>query len=171
MNRAVFLDRDGVINKRALPHEYITSWKEFEFLPGVKEALKKLANNYPHYIFIATNQAGIFREKVSLDNLKEIHFNMVREIEEAGGRIDKIYVCPHGYEGCDCRKPLPGMLDMAKEEFDIDLKESWVIGDDDTDIKFGKARNCKTIYIGESCNEADYVVANLEEAIDLIIGS
>jgi len=170
MDKVVFLDRDGVINKQALPHEYITSWEEFEFLQGVKEGIKRLSDNN-YQIFIITNQAGIARGKMSLGDLEDIHSNMIKEIEEASGKIKKIYFCPHGYSECNCRKPLPGMLDQAKDEFDIYLRDSWMVGDSDTDIQLGKARDCKTIYIGEGRSEADHRVNSFEEAIDLIIRS
>ncbi len=168
MDKIVFLDRDGVINKKALPQEYVTSWNEFEFLQGVKEGIKRLVDNN-YQIFIVTNQRGISRGTMSLEDLEDIHSNMVKEIEEVGGKIEKIYFCPHGYNECNCRKPLPGMLDQARDEFDLKLKESWMVGDSDTDIQVGKARGCKTIYIGEDSNESDYRVNSLRDAVDLIV--
>ena len=170
MNKAVFLDRDGVINKKATPHEYIKKWEEFEFLSGVKTALKKLSNtNYK--IIVLTNQRGISRGKMPLSDLQKIHINMIDEIKKSGGRIDKIYFCPHKIGGCNCRKPSPGLLDKAIEDFDIDIKNSWVVGDSESDIKLGKSKNCKTIYIGDDYDEADYKVISLKEAVDLIVNS
>ncbi|MBU2576896.1 MAG: HAD family hydrolase [Nanoarchaeota archaeon] len=168
MERAIFLDRDGIINKNAAEQEYITSWREFEFLPNVLECLARAARmNYK--IFVITNQRGIARGKMSEEDVEEIHSNMINQINDAGGRIDKIYVCPHGYGVCDCRKPLPGMLDMAKQEFNISLEASWVIGDAISDIEMGKSRKYKTICVGKGAGIADYNVKSLREAIEIII--
>lgn len=168
MNKAVFLDRDGVINRKAASHEYIKKWEEFEFLSGVKIALKKLSNtNYK--IIVLTNQRGISRGKMSLKDLNNIHSNMLKEIKISGGRVDSIFFCPHDIGKCDCRKPSPGMLDKAVEKFNIDLKSSWIVGDSDSDIELGKSRNCKTIYIGKDFEGADYKAANLNDAVKIII--
>ena len=95
---------------------------------------------------------------------------MVKEISYSGGRIDKIYVCPHDYGECSCRKPLPGLLDKAGKDFDLDLKKSWMIGDSDSDITLGKMRHCMTIYVGKEKNPAaDFSVENLEQAVEIIL--
>ncbi|MFH1802097.1 MAG: HAD family hydrolase [archaeon] len=166
--KAVFLDRDGVINKKAPEGVYITNWRDFEFLPGVKESIGKLgARDYK--IVIITNQRGISKGLMNLEDLEEIHGKMLNEILEAGGRIDKIYFCPHDAGECDCRKPLTGMLDKASKELNIDLEESWVIGDSVCDIEMGRKRKCKTILIGnENLEAADFVAKSLKEAVSLI---
>lgn len=169
-NKAIFLDRDGVINKKAPDKGYITSWDNFQFLPGVLKALAKISQS-SYKIFIVTNQRGISRGIMSEDALKNIHNNMITEIRNNGGRIDEIYYCPHGNNECTCRKPLPGMLDNAKSDYNISLEESWVVGDSITDIKAGKARECKTIYIGEDSEAmafSDYSVDSLDSAVNLI---
>ena len=166
MNKAVFLDRDGVINRKAPPHEYITSWREFEFLPGAIDAIRDLSGS-DYKLIIITNQRGIASGKMSIDDLNDIHSNMLKEIMKSGGRIDKIYFCPHD-DGCGCRKPLPGMLDEAAKEFGISLQESWVVGDSESDIELGKSRNCRTIFIGHDSG-ADYKVPDLGRAADIIM--
>jgi len=168
-NRAIFLDRDGIINQNADIHEYITCWREFKFLPGVLNSLAELAKtNYK--IIVITNQRGVALGKINLSDLNQMHVNMVSQIKNKGGRIDKVYFCPHNFNECNCRKPLPGMLDLVANEFDIDLNNSWVIGDSQNDIELGKSRGCKTIYIGKK-NEynADFYVKDLQEAIKKII--
>ena len=106
-----------------------------------------------------------------LSDLQKIHINMIDEIKKSGGRIDKIYFCPHNIGGCNCRKPSSGLLDKAIEEFDIDIENSWVVGDSESDINLGESKNCRTIYIGDDHDEADYKVTSLKEAVDLIVNS
>ncbi len=131
-NKAVFLDRDGVIN-RLYPGNYVTRWEDFEFLGGVKEAIADLAST-DFKIIIITNQSPINRGLMTEYELKVIHEHMVDAIVEAGGRIDSIYFCPHApHEGCDCRKPEPGMFDRAISFHDIDARSSWFIGDFESD--------------------------------------
>ena len=166
---AVFLDRDGTLNKKAPEGKYIRTWKEFEFLPYTFESLR-LLNKTSYKIIVVTNQRGIALRKIRKKNLEYLHRRMVERIEKNGGRIDKIYVCPHDNGECRCRKPLAGLLDLAKEEFGIKLEESWVIGDRPSDIYMGLSRNCKTIYLGED-NLVDcyFKVNNLKEAVDIIL--
>jgi D-glycero-D-manno-heptose 1,7-bisphosphate phosphatase len=171
LNKAIFLDRDGVINQKAAEHEYITTWEDFHFLPNVLKALEKISKT-EYTIIIVSNQRGISRGKMSKVDLDHIHKNMIKEIKKYGGRIDKIYYCPHGYDECKCRKPLPGMLDTAKSNHSLCLEDSWIIGDSSSDIHAGKARKCKTIYIGEKDDVvalSDYSVKSLDEAVNVIL--
>ena len=132
MNKAVFLDRDGVINRLYLGN-YVTKWEHFEFLEGAKDAIKDLAQT-DFKIIIITNQSPINRGLMTEYELKVIHEHMVDAIREAGGRIDSIYFCPHApHEECTCRKPEPGMFDQAIGFHDIDVKASWFIGDFESD--------------------------------------
>jgi len=104
----IFLDRDGVINENR--EDYVKSWSEFRFLPGSREAIAKLTKA-GHRIVVCTNQAGIARGIVSMKTVDDINFRMMTSISEVGGRIEKVYYCPHGKnEDCACRKPRPGML-------------------------------------------------------------
>ena len=147
--KIVFLDRDGVINKRPQKTDYVKKWKEFKFLPGVIQAIT-LLNDKGYKIFIISNQPGIARGVVSEKNLSLIHRNMKMQLNKHGAKIDGIYVCPHGWdEGCDCRKPKPGMLLQASREHFIDLTKSIFIGDDERDKQAGDTVGCKTILISE----------------------
>jgi len=145
--KIIFLDRDGVINVRAPKGDYIKRWKDFEFLPNVKKAISMLTKE-GYKIFIITNQAGIGRGMYTEEDLEGIHHNMVKEIESAGGKISNIYYCPHNWdEGCDCRKPKPGMLIQAARENNINLRKAIFIGDDERDIMAGNAADVKSILL------------------------
>lgn len=168
MHKAIFLDRDGLINEGAAEHQYICSWEDFRFIPGSLEAISELAK-LDYKIILITNQRGISRGHLSESTLRDIHGRMVLEIEKVGGRIDAIYFCPHGKGECNCRKPLPGMLDMAARDHNLDLKGCWVIGDSESDIDVGRARDCKTIYVGSEESKADHSVKYLMDAADLVL--
>ena len=146
--KIIFLDRDGVINKKAKKAEYIRSWSEFEFLPGSIDAMKMLSRS-GYRIFVITNQAGISRGAMTEDDLKAIHSILENELGKEGVCIEKIYYCPHGWDdGCECRKPKPGMLFQAAREYDLDLSESIFIGDDKRDLEAGLAAECRTLLVG-----------------------
>jgi D-glycero-D-manno-heptose 1,7-bisphosphate phosphatase len=162
--KVIFLDRDGVINKKAPKADYIKSWNEFEFLPGVLQGIQLLKEN-DYHIFIISNQAGIAREIMTEENLAKIHKNMISEIEKNGGKIDGIYYCPHGWnENCDCRKPKPGMFFKASREHHIDLSKSFFIGDDERDKTAGEAAGIKTILVDPDNNfmNALKIIPNLK---------
>ena len=143
--RAVFLDRDGVINLNR--PDYVKSWDEFIFYPFAKLALSKLAKS-DFLIIIVSNQSSIGRGIVKKETVDEINQKMKEEIEKEGGRIDAIYYCPHKPdEGCPCRKPNPGLLLKASEEWDIDLMKSYMIGDALSDIEAGKRAGCFSILV------------------------
>lgn len=145
--KVIFLDRDGVINKKAPKAEYVKSWNEFEFLPGSIDAMK-LLSRHDHKIFIITNQAGIARGAMTENDLKAIHSNLKIELEKKNVKIEGIYYCPHGWnDGCDCRKPKPGMFFRAAREHDLDLSKSAFIGDDERDLEAGNAAGCRTLLI------------------------
>lgn len=173
MNKAVFLDRDGVINEKAPEHEYILSWKDFKFFPDTLSAVSQLSKT-DYKLFIITNQRGIAKGKISQKGLEKIHEKMLKQINVFGGRIDKIYFCPHDNNQCNCRKPLPGMLDNAKKENNLCLEKSWVVGDSLSDISLGRSRGCKTIYIGknqEAIGLANYSANCLNDAVNLILSN
>jgi D-glycero-D-manno-heptose 1,7-bisphosphate phosphatase len=142
---ALFLDRDGVINRR-IPDAYVTEPSEFEFLPNVIEALQILSKKF-NRIFIVTNQQGIGKGLMSEGDLDDIHASMLDTFEENEIRIDKIYVCPALKEDNDpCRKPNIGMALQAQEDFpDIDLENSVMVGDTTSDMRFGKNAGMKTV--------------------------
>ena len=153
--KAIFLDRDGTINKYV---GFLTDINDFELLPNVVEAIKKI-NSSGYLAIVVTNQPVIARGEVTYDELQEIHNKMETLLGAEGAYIDAIYYCPHhshkGYEGeitelkfeCDCRKPKPGMLIKAATDFNIDLSQSWMIGDGENDVLAGKNAGCKTGYI------------------------
>lgn len=148
MQPAVFLDRDGVINKN--PPFYVKSWEEFLFLSEVLPAFNRMSA-LPWPVIIITNQSAVGRGIITLDVLNIIHTQMVSEIEEAGGRIDGLYVCPHHPdEKCDCRKPEPGLLYRASAEFGLDLNQSAFLGDSRSDILAAVNAGVQPIYkLGE----------------------
>lgn len=145
----LFLDRDGVINKQAAPHDYIKTVAEFEFLPDALAALPKLAGIFGKIIII-TNQRGIARKLMTESNLQEIHQHMKNEIERHGGRLDGIYHCPHDYaDECQCRKPGSALYHKAKENFlDINFSKSIKVGNSQADILSARPLGMATVYLG-----------------------
>ena len=131
----LFLDRDGVINRHR-PDDYVKRWEEFEFLPGVLDALAKWSKHFKH-IIIVTNQRGVGKGLLSADDLEIVHRKMLREIENAGGRIDGIYCCTALSDNDPDRKPNIGMALRAKRDFpDMDFGKSLMIGDSEGDMLF-----------------------------------
>lgn len=175
--RAIFLDRDGTINKYV---GFLRNINDFELLPGVAEAIHKI-NLSGFLAIVVTNQPVVARGEVSFEELQEIHNKMETLLGQEGAYIDKIYFCPHhphkGYAGevpnlkidCGCRKPKPGMLLQAANDFNIDLTKSWIIGDGENDIKAGKACGCKTALIGDSNLGQDISVSSLKDFIDNLL--
>lgn len=153
--KAVFLDRDGTINKYV---GFLRNIDDFELLPGAADAIKRI-NESGYLAIVVTNQPVIARGEVSVDELEEIHNKMERLLGEQGAYLDAIYYCPHhpdkGFEGevaelkinCNCRKPKPGMLLKAAEDFNIDLSKSIMVGDSESDMQAGKAAGCRTLYV------------------------
>src|SRR6266849_8364647 len=141
----IFLDRDEVINENRA--DYVKSWSEFRFLPGSREAIAKLTQA-GHRIVVCTNQAGIARGAISIQTVEEIHRRMIESINDVGGKVEKVYYCPHDRDGdCSCRKPRPGMLLRARDELDIDLHDAVFIGDSITDIRAGLAAGIHTVLV------------------------
>lgn len=139
---AILLDRDGVLNEKAPRAQYITRPEDFRFLPGVLDALARLTRA-GYRILVVSNQAGINRGAMTEDDLAAVHRKMMAEIEAAGGRVDAIYHCPHDWdEGCDCRKPKPGMLNQAQREWHLDLTRTLFVGDDERDGEAAEAAGC-----------------------------
>lgn len=169
--KAVFLDRDGTINKYV---GFLRDIKDFELLPGVSQAIKRI-NESGYLAIVVTNQPVIARGELSVDQLNKIHNKMETMLGQDGAYLDAIYYCPHhphnGYEGeivelkidCECRKPKPGMLFKAAKDFNIDLSQSWMIGDSKNDIKAGIAAGCKTALIGTDDYNQSITINNLNE--------
>lgn len=155
----VILDRDGVLNEKPPKAEYVTEWSRFKWLPGVKKAIR-LLHEAGYQIIIVTNQAGIARGKITKEDLEDIHQRMKAEIIQSGGKVDAIYYCPHGWdEGCECRKPKPGMLFTAQKDFCLDLTRTFFIGDDERDQQTRRAAGCKTILVDSTRSLLDVVSA------------
>ncbi len=162
----LFLDRDGVINERVFGG-YITKKEDFQFIPQVLEAVRKLTDFF-HLTFVVTNQQGIGKGLMTERNLLEIHAYMCNEIHQEGGRITKCYFAPNLRDAeDDMRKPGPVMGELAKMEFpEIDFKRCVMIGDTDSDILFGKNLGMKTVRIKTEEPigiEADMTVESLNE--------
>ena len=150
--KAIFLDRDGTINKYV---GFLRKEEEFELIDGVAEAVKKI-NQSGYLAIVVTNQPVIARGEVTFEGLETIHNKMETLLGKEGAYLDGIYFCPHhphnGYEGeilelkieCECRKPKPGMLMQAAADFNIDLSESWMVGDSRSDVEAGVNAGCKT---------------------------
>lgn len=144
-SRDIFLDRDGVINENRADH--VKGWHEFRFLPGALEALRLLTERR-YRIFIVTNQAAVNRGLLSHQTLATIHAHMVGVAEAHGAHIAGIRYCPHRPdEACLCRKPQPGMLLSLAAERQIDLAQTYFIGDALTDLAAGQAAGCRTILV------------------------
>jgi D-glycero-D-manno-heptose 1,7-bisphosphate phosphatase len=147
LSRAVFLDRDGVINQRPPEGDYITRWEDFHILPGVAEGIA-LVNRVGFSVIVVTNQRGVAKGLMTETDLQQMHEKMTGELARAGAKIDATFYCPHEIEpGCDCRKPAPGMLLSAARLRGVDLRTSWMIGDSDNDVEAGLNAGCKTARI------------------------
>ncbi len=179
MRAAVFLDRDGVINENRA--DYVKSRGEFVFLPGVMQPLRRLAQS-DLAIVVITNQSAIGRGLVSPEEAEAINRFMVEEIERLGGRVDGLFCCPHRPdEGCECRKPRPGLLLRAAKELCLDLQRSFLVGDALSDVEAARAAGCQPVLVltgrgKEQLQESNpalrdgcHIVAGLAEAVDWIL--
>lgn len=174
-HRVLFLDRDGVINEKAAAGHYITSWDEFRFCQGIAQLLI-VAEQHQLKRVVITNQQCVGKGLLERRALEELHRQMTAALESAGAGIDGIYYCPHlESERCDCRKPRPGLLYQAVRELggDVDLANSFFVGDTESDMAAGRAAGVRTIFIGDSgglrdASVADYIVGSLQEVEPLL---
>lgn len=144
-NKAIFIDRDGVLNFQPEPHDYVKSWREFRWLPGAKEGIKAI-NDASFLVVVISNQRGVARRLMESKDVEDIHKHMQEELEEIGAKIDGFYVCPHDYsDNCECRKPKPGLFLQARDELNIDLGNSYMIGDNEKDVEAAKNAGCRPI--------------------------
>ena len=174
--KAIFLDRDGTINKYV---GFLTNIEKFELIDGVSEAIKKI-NHSEYLCIVITNQPVIARGEVTLEELDEIHNKMQTLLGKDGAYVDGLYYCPHhpdkGFVGerieykinCECRKPKPGLILQAAKDFNIDLSQSWMIGDGKNDVLCGKNAGCKTALIGNDI-EADINSDSLLNIINQLV--
>ncbi len=178
-SEAVFLDRDGVIIENC--DNYVRTWSDVEILPGALDALAKLADS--HYkVFIVTNQQCVGKGIISEENATNINERLIDIIHDHGGRVDFAQICPHlSAERCECRKPEPGMLLKAANKFDVDLSQSWMIGDAVTDVQAGIAAGTQPLFLQTGRGHTQQkllqqndladtpVFANLSAAVDYLL--
>lgn len=159
MEKAVFLDRDGtIVEDTGYLHEIIN----IKFLPGVVEAIKSLNEN-GYKVIVVTNQAGVARGYFDEDAVREVNGFIQQSLSREGAFIDGIYYCPHHAEGvieeyrkdCYCRKPNPGMIEKAACDFNVDLKLSFMIGDNTTDAEAGIRAGCRTVLLSDINSQRD----------------
>lgn len=176
MKKAIFLDRDGIINVYPGEDKFVLDWSAFHFMPGLRENLKRL-RAHGYFLSLATNQSGVGRGRMSLDTLNEIHARMQAELGTEA--VDAIYFCPHHPDaGCACRKPSPHLILQSCADHDIDPRNSVMIGDSDRDIEMGAAAGCRTILCREKLPvraalkpqlRPDQMFKTLSEAVDWIL--
>jgi len=181
--KAVFLDRDGVLN---VERSYICKPEEIEMYQFTPEAVRKI-NDSEYLAILVTNQSAIARKLCTIDDVESVHNALKNELGRHLAHLDAIYFCPHFYDrdsseiipeyniDCDCRKPKPGLLIRAAKDFGIDLKASYMIGDSERDILAGRRAGCKTIGVRtgyglkDTSVQPDYVFDNLLEAVNFIL--
>jgi D-glycero-D-manno-heptose 1,7-bisphosphate phosphatase len=161
---AVFLDRDGVINR--LRSDYVTSWDEFEFLPHAKDAIRML-NEAGLRVVVATNQRAVARGLLSVEELTSIHENMRAELASAGATVDAIFYCPHDKGVCACRKPGVELFLQAQRMFsEIDFSRSVVVGDSLGDMQAGRWLGCRLVLVTDTgCADRSHEDATAVQAI------
>jgi D-glycero-D-manno-heptose 1,7-bisphosphate phosphatase len=176
MKRAVFLDRDGTINREV---DFLSDPSEVELLPGASEAIARL-NNGTWLVIVVTNQSGVGRGYFSKETVDSVHHKLQVLLTKDNARLDAVYYCPHHPDdGCKCRKPALGMLQQAVVDYDIDLQRSFVIGDKLSDVEMGKHAGCRSVLVltgyGEKAkNEAkvkgvDFIAQDLPAAVNWIL--
>jgi D-glycero-D-manno-heptose 1,7-bisphosphate phosphatase len=180
VTKAVFLDRDGVINQKPPEGGYVTRWEDLHVLPGVTEGIAQM-KRAGFEVVVVTNQRCIAKGLLTVAELEKMHQQMSDFLVTAGATIDAIYYCPHEAEPvCRCRKPAPGMLLDAARERGIELWASWMIGDSGIDMEAGKNAGCKTArLLAESVDErrcdtaalssADVIASSLLDAVAQIL--
>lgn len=176
----VFLDRDGVINRKMPEGQYVRSWHDFEILPGVVESIGRL-NRAGLSVLVVSNQRGVALGYYSAEDVKAVHEGLQMALNASGAHVDGFYFCPHDRGECGCRKPLIGLFERAREEFpQIEPKMSVMIGDSLSDVEFGLRAGMNTVFIvgtaesrraeGEDAKRlADASCASLQDAVDLIL--
>lgn len=173
MQRAVFLDRDGVINRKAPEGEYVTCWEQMDFLPGAADAIA-LLNRAGFRVIVISNQRCVAKGLITRTRVERLHDRMRHALAQADAIIDAVYYCPHEKDDhCNCRKPQPGMLLRAKQEHGIDLAASWMVGDSEMDVEAGRNAGCRTAHLlldaSETGSRADLFAPCLLEATRKIL--
>jgi D-glycero-D-manno-heptose 1,7-bisphosphate phosphatase len=169
--RYVFLDRDGVLNRKQPEGAYVTSWEQFQWLPRAVEAIVRL-NRAGMTVILVTNQRGIALGRFTEAQLELIHGKMRTHLAEHGARLDAIYYCPHDIAQCQCRKPDIGLFEQACEDFpQASAHNSVVIGDSLSDIQAGKRMGMRTIFIQGEAERQKAGAAAAAEGADAVAGS
>ena len=174
----VFLDRDGVLNRKPPTGKYVTCWAEFELLPGVEEALRRI-NRSGRKAIVVTNQRGVALGLYSLEQLADMHERLRLGLVAHGAQLDAIYVCPHDDGQCDCRKPMTGLFEQAFRDFaEARPANSVMVGDSLRDIEAGRRIGMRTVLIDDGVGAptaedlqlaralADLAVPSLENFVD-----
>jgi len=178
MQKILFLDRDGVINRYPGERKFVTRWEEFHFLPNALKAIRRLTEE-GYEIKVISNQSGIAKGIYSQESLNEITRRMIEEVKREGGKME-VYYCPHREEdGCDCRKPKIGLFLKATQGKEVDFKSTYFVGDGSIDVEAGKRIGCKTILVGSGRTkledakkwdiQPDYFAQDLWEASGIIL--
>jgi D-glycero-D-manno-heptose 1,7-bisphosphate phosphatase len=171
--KAIFLDRDGVINVRLPGGAYVTRWEEFAFCEGASEAMKLLQRS-GYLLLVVTNQRGIGRGLMTEDDLADIHRRMKEELGRRGVTLDAVLHCPHDHDAkCRCRKPHPGMIEEGVSRFAVDRDSSLIIGDSLSDIEAGRAAGIGGILVvppGERAPEGLRTAPSLLDAALAVTG-
>ena len=166
----MFLDRDGTLNVRPHEHQYLTSARDFVWLPKAPKGVAQLARQ-GFVLTVVSNQRGVARGLVTSSALRAIEQRIQRDLAAHECTIDAFRYCFHDDEdACRCRKPKPGMIVDLALELDLDLGRSWVIGDSESDVRAGVAAGCRTAFVGDPglSVDADVLACSLPEASDLI---
>ena len=159
--RTVFLDRDGVLNRKLPEGRYVTAYSEFQPLPGVPQAIARL-NRAGLRVVVVSNQRGIALGLYSSDDVRQIHSALQSWLQSHGAHIDAFYFCPHDAHQCNCRKPLPGLFDQARADFpEIAAASSLMIGDSLSDIEFGHRLGMTTVFLEGDPGAPDERVCSL----------
>lgn len=174
-NRAVFLDRDGTLIEDV---DYLTKPEQIRVLPGVPAALRKL-RAAGFLLIVVTNQSAVARGRLTESGLADVHAELDRRLAREGARIDAYYYCPHlpgapvaeyAVE-CNCRKPAPGMLQAAAQDYDVDMASSFMVGDTARDVEAGLRAGCRAVLIGQTPGEGARTACDLCAAAAVILAT
>lgn len=160
MTKAIFLDRDGVINQER--KDYVKNIEEFIIFENVSDAIS-LIKNHNFLVILITNQSAVNRKLLTIENLDKIHEKLQNYLKMHNTSFDHVYFCPHmPNENCNCRKPKPGLIIQAKKDFKIELSQSFMIGDSQTDVQAAKSAGCKGILLKQNQTLLELVVELFE---------
>lgn len=168
MDKVVFLDRDGTINRAAGPHQYVVSWEDFRLLPRVPEAIR-LLNEAGYRVIVVSNQRCIARGLATARHVDALHQRLNAELGKKGAHVDAFYYCPHEEGECGCRKPGIGLFLRAEYRYHVDKARSYMVGDSPSDMEAGRRYGVSTIFLGEG-RDGDAQCGSLFEAAQRITG-